>query len=214
MTKNFFLTFSVTISGLMSAQESESTPDFDSRFKFGVKGGYSLSTMKFFDNKLDSKSYFYAGLAGEQPISSKVGIQAEILYSKIGGKEEWPVLPINGSNGEQPSSIAFNYEISQIQVPVSVKYYIIPDLSASVGMNMAFSISEKVKTEMEVNGATSRNYDGIKSLNLFPFIGAEYRISEKFFVDARYNFNFIEIQKGDLPTKAGFLQAGVGYRFN
>lgn len=213
MTKNFFLTIAVTISGLMSAQESESKPDFDSKFKFGVKAGYSLSTMKFFDNKLDSKSYFYVGLVGEQPVSSKVGIQAEVLYTQLGGKQDFPFMQIN-NNDVQVSSIQFDYQLTQIQVPVSVKYYIIPELSASVGMNMAFNISEKVKTEMEVNGATSRNYDGIKSLNLFPFLGAEYKLSEKFFVDARYNFNFIEIQNGDLPTKVGFLQAGVGYRFN
>lgn len=213
MTKNFFLTLAVTISGLMSAQESESTPDFDSKFKFGVKAGYSLSTMKFFDNKLDSKSYFYAGLVGEQPVSSKVGIQAEVLYTQLGGKQDFPVMQIN-NNDVQMSSIQFDYQLTQIQIPVSVKYYFIPELSASAGMNMAFNVSEKVKTEMEVNGATSRNYEGIKSLNLFPFLGAEYKLSEKFFVDARYNFNFIEIQNGDLPTKVGFLQAGVGYRFN
>lgn len=212
MTKNFFLALSVTISGFMTAQTTSESSD--SGFKFGAKAGYSLSSMKFFDNKLDSKSYFYAGVVGEQPVSSKMSIQAEILYSKIGGKESWPVLPINGSNGEQLSFIDFNYEISQIQVPVSAKYYFIPNLSASVGMNVAFSISEKVKTDMMVNGSTSRNYDGIKSVNLFPFLGAEYKLTEKFFVDARYNFNFIEIQNGDLPTKVGFLQAGVGYRFN
>ncbi|QBA23909.1 hypothetical protein EU348_16920 [Chryseobacterium indologenes] len=45
-------------------------------------------------------------------------------------------------------------------------------------------------------------------------MGAEYKLSKKFFVDARYNFNFIEISKSNtLPMKAGFLQAGAGYRF-
>ena len=211
MTKNFFLTLSVTISGFMSAQTVDSGSD--SQFKFGVKAGYNLSTMKFFDDKLDSQSYFYVGLVGEQPVSSKVGIQAEVLYTQLGGKQDFPLMQINNSD-VQISSIQFDYQLTQIQIPVSVKYYFIPDLSASVGMNAGFNVSEKVKTQMEVNGETSRNYEGIKSLNLFPFLGAQYQISNRFFVDAKYNFNFIEIQKGDLPTKVGFLQAGVGYRFN
>lgn len=79
MTKNFFLALSVTISGLINAQTQESTSDAD--FKFGVKSGYSLSNMKFFDDKLDSKYYFYAGFVAEKPLSSKVGIQAEVLYT-------------------------------------------------------------------------------------------------------------------------------------
>ncbi|WPO83704.1 hypothetical protein SD427_05065 [Chryseobacterium sp. JJR-5R] len=65
-----------------------------------------------------------------------------------------------------------------------------------------------------VNGATSGNFDNIKSLNLFPFLGSEYKINDHFFADARYHFNFIEVnKKGGLPTKMGFLQAGIGYRF-
>lgn len=49
---------------------------------FGVKGGYSLSNMKFFGTGLDSKSYFYAGIVAEQPLSSKFGLQAELLYTQ------------------------------------------------------------------------------------------------------------------------------------
>ena len=95
MTKNFFLALSVTISGLISAQTQESTSDAD--FKFGVKAGYSLSNMKFFDDKLDSKSYFYAGFVAEKPLSSKVGIQAEVLYTQFGGTDSLPLVQLIGS---------------------------------------------------------------------------------------------------------------------
>lgn len=212
MKKNFFFALAITISGFISAQDSKS--DSDTNFKFGVKAGYNLSSMKFFDNTLDSKSYFYAGLVGEQPISSKVGIQAEVLYTQLGGTESMPLMSLVGTDMTYNGTVDFNYQFSQIQVPISVKYYFIPNFSASAGMNFGFNISEKLKTDGIVNGGTSMNYDGIKSLNLFPFLGAEYKITDQFFVDARYNFNFIEINKGGLPTKVGFLQAGVGYRFN
>lgn len=212
MTRNFFFALAITFSGFINAQVKDNETSNDSAFKFGVKAGYSLSSMKFFDNKLDSKSYFYAGLVGEQPVSSKVGIQAEILYTQLGGKQNLSMLSID--NDAQIGTVQFDYQINQIQVPISLKYYFIPNFSASAGMNVTFNISEKIKTEQIVNGSTSRNYDGIKSLNLFPFLGAEYKINDRFFVDAKYNFNFFEVNKGNLPTKIGFLQAGVGYRFN
>lgn len=212
MTRNFFFALAITFSGFINAQTKDNETSNDSTFKFGAKAGYSLSSMKFFDNKLDSKSYFYAGLVGEQPVSSKLGIQAEILYTQLGGKQNFPLLSID--NDAQIGTVQFDYQLNQIQVPISLKYYFIPNFSASAGMNVAFNISQKIKTEQVVNGSTSRNYDDIKSLNLFPFLGAEYKINDRFFVDAKYNFNFFEVNKGNLPTKIGFLQAGVGYRFN
>ncbi|ASK32203.1 hypothetical protein CEY12_19850 [Chryseobacterium sp. T16E-39] len=109
-------------------------------------------------------------------------------------------------------SLSYDYQFSQIQVPLSVKYSIIPQLSASVGINIAFNVPTKVKTTFL--GSDMYDFDGIKTVNLYPFLGAEYKFNKKFFVDARYNFNFIEMNKeNSLPVKAGFLQAGVGYRF-
>lgn len=218
MKKNFLLIALSAASAFAQAQETQQNTNPASEAgsletSFGVKGGYSLSGMKFFDNKLDSKSYFYAGIVAEQPVSSKVSIQAEALYTQLGGKQDFPVVDFTDSGVIERGNIRFDYQLTQIQVPVSVKYYFIPELSVSAGMNFGFNISEKVKTEQIVNGATSRNYENIKSLNLFPFLGAEYRINEHFFADARYHFNFIEVNKGNFPTKIGFLQAGIGYRF-
>lgn len=212
MKKNFFFALAITISGFISAQDSKS--DSNSNFKFGVKAGYSLSSMKVFDDKLDSKSYFYAGLVGEMPVSSKVGIQAEVLYTQLGGTESLPLVELVGSEIVELGNVDFNYQFTQIQIPVSVKYYFIPKFSAAVGMNFGFNLSEKLKTDGIVNGTDSQDLQGYKTLNLFPFLGAEYKLTDKFFVDARYNFNFIDVHENGFTTKIGFLQAGVGYRFN
>ncbi|MCJ8153120.1 PorT family protein [Chryseobacterium sp. SSA4.19] len=217
MRKNFVFVLSLTISAFVYAQDTQqderSNPQSNNKMSFGVKGGYSLSNMKFFDDKLDSKSYFYVGIVAEQPVSTKISVQAEALYTQLGGKQNFPVVDFTDSGVIERGNIKFDYQLTQIQVPISFKYYFIPNLSASVGMNLGFNLSEKVKTKEVVNGATSRNYDNIKSLNLFPFLGAEYKINEHFFADARYHFNFIEVNKGALPTKIGFLQVGAGYRF-
>ncbi|SDI87742.1 Opacity protein [Chryseobacterium taeanense] len=212
MKKNFAFALLLSLSAFANAQENANSKS-DSKISFGIKAGYSLSNMKFFDEKFDSKSYFYAGIVAEQPVSPKFSVQAEALYTQIGGKQTFPYIMINDPDMPAVNNIEFNYQLNQIQVPVSAKYYFIPDLSISAGMNIAFNISEKVKTKEVVNGSTSHNYEGVKTVNLFPFLGAEYKINDKFFVDARYNFNFFKINKGDFTTKIGFLQAGVGYRF-
>ncbi|MCS3868684.1 opacity protein-like surface antigen [Chryseobacterium ginsenosidimutans] len=218
MKKNFLFVLLLSISTIVSAQDTQKpvkSDSKDSKLSFGVKGGYSLSNMKFFDTKLDSKSSFYVGIVAEQPISSKVSVQAEALYTQLGGKESYwyevesddPLL--NSFSG----NIETYFKFTQIQIPVSLKYYFIPKLSASIGMNFGINVSEKENTDQTMNARDSQNYKNIKTLNLFPFLGAEYKITDHFFADARYHFNFIEANKGALETKIGFLQAGVGYRF-
>lgn len=140
-------------------------------------------------------------------------MQAEALYTQIGGKQDFPVVDFTYSGVIERGNVQFDYQLTQIQVPISAKYYFIPNLSASVGMNFGINLSEKVKTDQVVNGSTSHDYENMKTLNLFPFLGAEYKINDNFFLDARYHFNFIGVNKGTLDTKIGFLQVGVGYRF-
>ncbi|MFZ4932104.1 outer membrane beta-barrel protein [Chryseobacterium sp. Mn2064] len=213
MKKNILLASLFALSGFMNAQTQPSSKT-ESSISFGVKGGYNLSSMKIFDNKLDSKSYFYIGIVAEQPLSSTFGLQAEVLYTQLGGKVAYPAVALIGNDVSNIGDITYNYQFHQIQVPISLKYYFIPNLSASVGMNIGFNISTKVEGSNSIIGTDKRNYEGVKTLNLFPFLGAEYKLNDKFFVDARYNFNFIEVNKNNtFPVKIGFLQAGVGYRF-
>ncbi|MEF9477465.1 porin family protein [Chryseobacterium sp. RRHN12] len=208
MKKNIFFALAFVLSTISNAQTTSES------MSFGVKGGYTLSSMKFFNTQLDSKSYFYAGILAEQPLSSKFGLQAEAVYTQLGGKDAYPWYELVGNEVVNMGNMNFNYKFNQIQVPISVKYYIIPELSASVGMNLGFNISSKVKMNTVFDEAETHNYESLKTLNLFPFLGAEYKLNEKFFVDARYNFNFIEMNKNNsVPIKTGFLQAGVGYRF-
>ncbi|MDW9382558.1 porin family protein [Chryseobacterium sp. JV558] len=211
MKKHIFFIAAFAFSAIFNAQQNTKDP---ASMSFGVKGGYSLSNMKFFGTELDSKSYFYAGIVAEQPLSSKLGLQAELLYTQLGGKDAYPWYELVGNEVVNTGNINFDYKFNQIQVPISVKYYIVPELSASVGMNLGFNISSKVKMNTPFGETETHNYESVKTLSLFPFLGAEYKLNEKFFVDARYHFNFIEMNKSNsVPIKIGFLQAGVGYRF-
>ncbi len=172
MKKGILFILLLAVSPFINAQSSS--------MSFGVKGGYTLSSMKFFDTQLDSKSYFYAGILAEQPLSSKFGLQAEVLYTQLGGKESYPGVQLIGNEIVNVGDMKFEYRLNQIQVPVSLKYYFIPNLSASVGMNIGFNISSKVTTDTIFNGEVTANSEGTKTLNFFPFLGTEYKINEKF----------------------------------
>ncbi|NML59302.1 porin family protein [Chryseobacterium cheonjiense] len=215
MKKNLALAILLSVSAFFSAQDTQEniTRKSDSKMSFGIKGGYSLSNMKFYNNNLDAKSFFYVGIVGEQKISSKFGVQAEILYTELGGIYYYPTLQLIGNELVQTSQTEAKYKFDQIQVPVSIKYYVIPELSVSAGMNVGINISEKVKATSIPENNIFYNYSDLKTINLFPFLGAEYKINANFFADARYHFNFIEVNSGGIPTKIGFLQAGIGYRF-
>lgn len=206
MKKNILFVLLFAISTLIRAQNSE--------ISFGIKGGYSLSNMKISDTSLDSKSFFYIGAVAEKPLSSKVGLQAELLYTQLGGKFTYPLIQLIGNEIVNAGNVDVHFQLNQLQIPISVKYYFIPNFSASAGLNFGFNLSKKAKSEMLYTESYTEDLDFAKTLNIFPFLGLEYKINQKFFVDARYNFNFIEINKSNtIPTKIGFLQAGVGYRF-
>lgn len=206
MKKNISFILLFAISTIVSAQKSD--------ISFGIKGGYSLSSMKLSDTSLDSKSFFYAGVLAEKPLSSKLGLQAELLYTQIGGKYTYPLIQLIGNEIVNAGNITTDFQLNQLQIPFSLKYYFISNFSASAGLNLGFNLSQKAKSKIPYSDNYTEDLDFAKTLNLFPFLGLEYKINQKFFVDARYNFNFFEVNKSNnIRAKIGFLQAGVGYRF-
>ena len=208
MKKKILLISSILFLSLSNAQTT-----------FGVKAGYNLSNMKWTtsqsgDYKFNSKSYFYAGGLVENKLSDKFSVQGELLYTEIGGKTTQENYQLVGTQIVDTGYQNINYKFSQIQVPISAKYFIVPSFSISTGLNFGFNISPKVKVDPEGFTAQSGKVANIKTLNLFPFLGTEYQINKNIFADARYNFNFFKISNNQIDTKIGFLQIGLGYKFN
>lgn len=209
MKKIYLLLITFVLSGNINAQT-----------EFGVKAGYNLSNMKwevsgFDDFKFSSKSYFYVGVLAEHHLTDKFSIQAELLYTELGGQS--PAEELTTVVGNEVLVIGTNattFTTSQIQVPIAAKYYVVPNFSLSAGINFGFNISSKVENTFNSDQTPSGKTDLFKTLNIFPFLGTEYKFNEHFFADARYHFNFFNAAVQDAPiTKIGFLQAGFGYRF-
>ena len=187
--------------------------------EFGVKGGYTLSNMKwqvkgFDDYSFQSKSSFYIGVLAERHLSEKISLQGELLYTELGGKDAEILTALVGNEVVEMGTNTTTFKTSQIQVPISAKYYVAPNISFLAGMTFGFNVSSTVKntfvSEQTPNGKT----DLFTTVNLFPFLGTELKLNDHFFTELRYNFNVFNSAINDAPkTKINFLQVGLGYRF-
>ncbi len=220
--KKFLLMAAVAVMGMsVNAQE----------FKFGPKAGYSLSMLKAEGDgesyKFDSKSTFYAGALAEYKFSDKFAVQGEVLYSPIGGKQEESVtyseMGVTVTGTEKS-----DFKLGTVQIPVSAKYYATENLAFGLGVNFGIITSAEVEvtatlsgsalgqTFEESQGTTEDIKDNIKSLNLAPFVGAEYTLENGLFFDARYNLgvsNLIKNPEGNETLKNSFFQIGIGFKF-
>ncbi|WP_374443955.1 outer membrane beta-barrel protein [Epilithonimonas sp.] len=184
---------------------------------FGIKAGYNLSNMKwklekFDDVKFDSKSYFYAGAFAEHLFNNKFAIQGELIFTSLGGKiqEELTQIIANGEIVETGiAEYKFNYP--QLQVPISAKYYFIKNFNVHGGFNFAFNINPTAEVNFTVDNKS--DIENVKTVNIFPFLGAEVMIVEHFSIDARYNFGAFNTNNSGVDNRFNFFQIGLGYRF-
>lgn len=196
-------------------------------FRFGPKAGFAMSTIKVDEKqddlnkrKMDPKYTFYIGAMAEYKISDKFGLQGEVLYSPLGGKEK-----LGGSKGgayfDEQSKITFG----TVLVPVSGKYFITEGISVAAGVNFGIILTAKQKTVIGTNLPIGIEIDGgdgevdikkdIKKLNLAPFIGVEYMLENGLFFDARYNLGVSNLSNDGSggKIKNSFAQIGVGFKF-
>lgn len=187
--------------------------------EFGVKAGYNLSNMKwnipgFDDYKYDSNSYFYIGGLAEHHLSDQFSVQAELIYTEIGGGRNEIITTIVGNEVLEIGNANVKILTSQIQVPLSAKFYPTSDFSLSGGLNFGFNVNSRVKTDFISDQLYNGKTTLFKSVNIFPFLGTEYKFSNRVFADARYHFGLFNAAKEYAPeTKINFFQVGIGYRF-
>lgn len=164
-------------------------------FAFGVKGGVNVSSIG--GNRyaglggLGSKVSFHLGAVVEIPISGKLAVQPELLFSS------------QGSNWTLNSS-AEKLKLDYVNLPVLVKYYVIEGLSAEAGPLAGFLLS------------TNADKDDYKSLDIAIAIGASYKISDAIFVGLRYNKGIMNINNDpefNGSNRNNVFQISVGYAF-
>lgn len=185
---------------------------------FGVKAGYINSSLHLKESpdtlwedysEFKSNSFFYVGGFAEHFLSKKFALQGELLFTQVGGKSTVDLYTFVGNEWMPVGTIHTKLKYTQLQVPISAKYYFVDQFALSGGFNFAFNINTKADLEELGSG----KIENARTLNVNPFLGAEYHITKNIFADARYNFGFSYINKDGIDMRSSFFQIGLGYRF-
>lgn len=215
----------------------------NAQVKYGLKAGYNLSNVGVSSSAtsvkafLGSKSGFNAGAFVEAGLGNNFSLQGEVLYSNVGTKlkveQDGSAVDLSKVADLDISDFGFTkanatLSMSQIAVPVSLKYRFGDKFSVLGGASMNFQAG--VKTKVEVDGNDVKPYlerelgaklddvvkDQLSTINFGLHLGAEYQINNNVFVDARYNFGISNLNRDFsdyVKVKQRYLQLGLGYKF-
>ena len=218
---------------------------FSQEIKFGAKVGLNLSNLTGdYPTEIDehnSKLGFHIGGFAEYPINEQFTLQPELLFSTQGNT--YGFKDYYGS-GSYYDGVDYNLKLNYLNIPVILKYKVIEKLSIDFGPQIGYLMSAKTKIDVtEDSRDPSQNYsveidmlnDGTydiggttvqvkSSANRLDFslnLGASYDISEKIFLQGRYNLGLSTVDKNSTNgtstnswnMKNSVFQLSAGYRF-
>lgn len=147
---------------------------------FGVKAGYINSSLDWKDSPntfwedytdFNSSSFFYVGGFAEHFLSKKFALQGELLFTQVGGKTTVDLYEFVGNGIVQAGTMDVKYKYTQIQVPISVKYYFVDQFAISGGFNFAFNVDSRIKNNANFTKYSSGKIENARTLNVNPFLG-------------------------------------------
>jgi hypothetical protein len=162
----------------------------------GVKAGANFSSINVEDASSSSITGLQAGVFAGLKLAGKIGVQADLLYSKQGAE-------IMFSDGLK------QIDLSYVNVPIVLKYYIFLGLNVQAGPQFGFkiddNIAEIITEDIEAKGA---DISGI--------VGLGYDLPLGLRVDARYNFGFSNVfevpgQNNTTDSNNTVFSLAVGY---
>lgn len=218
---------------------------FSQEIKFGAIVGLNLSNLRGdYPAEIDehnSKLGFHIGGFAEYQINEKFTLQPELLFSTQGNTYGYKDYYGGGSYYDGAD---YNLKLNYLNLPVILKYKIIEKLSIDFGPQIGYLMSAKTEIDItEDSRDPSQNYsveidmlnDGTydvggttvqvkSSANRLDFslnLGASYDISEKIFLQGRYNLGLSTVDKNSTNgtstnswnMKNSVFQLSAGYRF-
>tara|TARA_R110002049_G_scaffold28772_5_gene98153 strand:- start:2460 stop:3053 length:594 start_codon:yes stop_codon:yes gene_type:complete len=173
--------------------------------RFGAKAGLNIASIggdayvTGFSG-FDSRTSFHLGGLVEIPITEKISVQPEVLYSSQGSK-------FNFGFGSNP-----DVKLDYINVPILGKYHIIEGLSGELGPVIGVLVNAKATGD----GEDEDIKEFYKSTDIGVAIGASYRLPMGVFFSLRYNKGVTDINDDpDISAKNqnNVFQVSAGYSF-
>lgn len=180
---------------------------------YGAKAGLNMSTLT--GDVEDAKSIFGFHVGGfvEIKISEKFAIQPELLYSTQGAKFEFQE-DFEGTLVKVSETLNLGY----LNIPIMAKYYVSEKFNIQAGPQIGLNLSAKAKAEASFDGISFSETvdikDEVEALDLGFNFGLGYNITEKLFLEGRYNIGLSNISKdSEFKAQNGVFQLSLGYRF-
>jgi hypothetical protein len=192
--------------GFVNAQKAE----------FGLKGGLNSSTFSGDTDgmNLKSKIGFNIGAFAAIKLSDKITLQPELLYSTQGVKAE----NVSGLVGDIMYTGDVKFNLSYLNVPIMMKYYVAENFYLETGPQIGFLTSAKTSTKIDGYSQTSEQdvKDYFESVDFGLNFGAALDFSKKVSAGIRYNLglsNIFKTQPGDnSKTQNSVFSLSLAYK--
>ena len=180
-----------------------SASGFSQEIDLGIKAGVNFASINGVENA-DAKSItgFQAGVFAGLKLGDKIGLQADILYSKQGAKIT--------SGG-----IETKFDLSYANIPIVLKYYIFQGLNIQAGPQFGFKVDDNIKDIVGAAAAVEA-----KTTDISGVVGLGFDLPMGLRVDGRYNFGLSDVLKDISPGqtysvkwKNTVISLAVGYSF-
>ncbi|MGO1752571.1 MAG: porin family protein [Psychroflexus sp.] len=202
------------------------------QINFGAKAGVNFATLTGDVDDASTKVGLHVGGVAEYMINEKLSLQAELLYSMQGAKNEYTETNSFNDYSEIYSEEA-TYKLNYINLPVMAKYFFTDNFSVIAGPQISFLTSAKAdfdevytittggSTTVETESISDLDIkDALKSIDFGLNLGLGYKLDNGLNFEARYNLGLMNID--DSPTEAGdpetsikngVIQVSLGFMF-
>ena len=179
------------------------------QFTFGPKIGVDYTHYWGEDAYHGGQLNYQAGLFMEYRFTNKFSVAPEVVFAAQGGKFEYD----NGRGSVYKETDNVNY----INVPVMLKFYVVPALSIDFGPQVGFNVYSKNTWEAKVADEGGKHTEDMKdvtkSVDFGLGLGLTYNITNDVFVQGRYTMGLTDVFDYDHSGKNGNAQIAIGYRF-
>ena len=177
-------------------------------FKLGPKVGVNFSHMSKFQD---------ADLGQGMGVGFEVGLAAQLHFGRKRGADAGTgplgvqLEAFYAANAVKTSDK--NISLKYLQVPVLLKYFVIPNLSIEAGPTICFPLSASPDMISDKANLVNIPTGNLKAKDVKITLGVSFESKAGFYASARYNIGLSKMAE-DFPCKMSVISLNVGWLFN